>query len=77
MFLDLPLPLPHASSAIAVEDKMDEAFTYQRASRAAKDITRYWVARGYHGIKALVVRGVDEDFTVKSNIGPSGFPPKF
>jgi hypothetical protein len=49
------------------------------AERLAKRIAGWWRSRGYHGI-ACVVQPLDFGksvrFIVRSNIGPTGFPPK-
>jgi hypothetical protein len=60
--------------------------TYSKpgAGALAKKISAYWKARGYSGIETWVepvwaVRPEDQEgrpYQVRSNIGPSGFPPR-
>lgn len=54
------------------------------ASIIAASITSYWRGRGYPSIKAWIEPTSFEDpslypeqtYTIKSNIGPNGFPPR-
>lgn len=55
------------------------------ARRLADKIRRYWVERGYVGIRTSTAKlggikprraGVKPVWIVMSNIGPTGYPPK-
>lgn len=53
-------------------------FTKYGAGVLAEAIERYWRDRGYFGIvaKRHLIDGMAATYGVRSNIGPSGFPPR-
>jgi hypothetical protein len=56
----------------------DDKLTFASATRLASKIEQHWRARGFALIQASARRipySVDE-YEVRSNIGPNGFPPR-
>lgn len=56
----------------------DDNMTRGGSARLAKAIENHWKVRGYKGILAWreEIPGMDDVYRVRSNIGPSGFPPR-
>jgi hypothetical protein len=77
-----------AAQVRAAERRIRETLTESGARGLARMIESYWRGRGYLGIKCRVehevieceARGDDYRphavFFVRSNIGPTGFPPR-
>lgn len=57
---------------------VDETYTKHGASVYARAINLHWKARGYPGIRTDVVpvSGSPVHWTVTSNVGASGYPPR-
>jgi hypothetical protein len=77
-----------AAQVRAAERRIRETLTESSARRLARTIEAYWRGRGYLGIKCRIEHAVVECetrgddykphavFSVRSNIGPAGFPPR-
>jgi hypothetical protein len=64
--------------------KLPDTLTQEGAEKLARQIESYWLSRGFAGIETRIERIVSQingkdygTYAVRSNLGPSGHPPKF
>lgn len=58
--------------------RCDDFYTAFGAAMLCTDIEAYWRKRGYDGIRAVrfEIAGSPGHFGVRSNLGPTGYPPR-